>query len=210
MSTSAINNLSSNYLQSIVNSAINSAGSTTNSSLSKVGTSSVAKGSDSSRLSPTAQLLSTLQQLQQSNPTQYQQVTQQIATNLQTAAQTAQSDGNPTEASQLNQLSTDFKNASTSGQLPNSQDLAQAMGGGQGVGGHHHHHHHSQAASAASGSDSSTSSSTGSASTASGPSNTDPWSQILAAYQTSAAQNSSLDPSAIIFSTLSSAGVSMS
>ncbi len=80
--------------------------------------------------------MNTLQQLQQSNPTNYQQVTQQIATNLQAAAQTAQSEGNTTAANQLNQLATDFTNASTSGQLPNIQDLAQAMGG------HHHHHHH--------------------------------------------------------------------
>ena len=72
--------------------------------------------------------MSTLQQLQQSDPTKYQQVTQQIATNLQSAAQTAQAEGNTTAANQLNQLATDFTNASQSGQLPNVQDLAQAIG----------------------------------------------------------------------------------
>ncbi|HEY6342204.1 MAG TPA: hypothetical protein VIY49_11985 [Bryobacteraceae bacterium] len=67
--------------------------------------------------------MNTLQQLQESNPTQYQQVTQQIATSLQNAAQTVTADGNTTAASQLNQLATDFTNASQSGQLPNISSL---------------------------------------------------------------------------------------
>jgi hypothetical protein len=57
---------------------------------------------DSQQLSPFAQLMST--QLQQPDPTQYQQVTQQIATNLQSAAQTAQVEGNSTAVNQLNLL----------------------------------------------------------------------------------------------------------
>ena len=137
MSIGPLNTLSSSYLQSIIGSALQGAGSTsqTNTSSSAVDSSSLAQSSDDSRLSPFAQLLNTLQQLQQSDPTRYQQVTGQIATNLQSAAQTAQSEGNTTAANQLNQLATDFTNASKSGQLPNVQDLAQA------VGGHHHHHH---------------------------------------------------------------------
>jgi len=67
--------------------------------------------SDGSQLSPFAQILSSLQQLQQSNPSQYQQVTRQIATNLQNAAKTAQSEGNTTAANQLNQLANDFTTA---------------------------------------------------------------------------------------------------
>jgi G3E family GTPase len=147
--------------------------------------------SDNSQLSPFVQVMNTLQQLQQSDPTQYQQVTQQIATNLQAAAQTAQSSGNTTAANQLNQLATDFTNASTSGQLPNIQDLAQAMGG------HHHHHHHASATSSASSSSSSSSSSS-------------TLNQLLAAFQTSATQNDSLDPTSIILNTLSSAGIGAS
>jgi hypothetical protein len=78
-------------------------------------------------------------------------VTQQVATNLQSAAQTAQSQGNSNAASQLIQLSADFSNASQTGQLPNLQDVAQAVGGGAGgSGGGHHHHHHAQAASTSS------------------------------------------------------------
>jgi len=81
-----------------------------------------------------------LQHLQQSNPSQYQQVTQQISNTLQTAAQSATASGNTGLSSELTQLSSDFKNASSSGQLPNIQDLAQAVG-------HGHHHHHNQGAS---------------------------------------------------------------
>ena len=83
---------------------------------------------DSGQLSSFAQLANTLQQLQQSNPTEYTQVTQKIAVNLQSAAQTAQSSGSPAVATQLNQLSTDFSSASATAQLPNLQDLAHAVG----------------------------------------------------------------------------------
>ena len=146
MSSILFNTLASN-IQSLL--GIGSASKTGANAVS--GSGSTTQNADSSQLSPFAQLMSTLQQLQQSNPAQYQQVTQQISTNLQSAAQTATSNGNTAAATQLNQLSTDFANASQSGQLPNIQDLAQAVGGG----GHHHHHHH--AASAPAGSDSSSS-----------------------------------------------------
>jgi hypothetical protein len=133
MSTNSVNTLSSSYLQSILSSSLQTAGSTGTTNSAPV----AAPPSDETRVSPLANLLGELQQLQQTNPAEYQQVTQQISTNLQTAAQTAQTDGNTTAANQLSQLSTDFANASTSGQLPNLQDLAQAAGGG----GHHHHHY---------------------------------------------------------------------
>jgi hypothetical protein len=170
MSISPVNNVS-NYLQSVLSTTLQGAGLT-----SKTDASSLQLPPDNSQLSPFVQLMNTLQQLQQSDPTKYQQVTQQIATNLQSAAQTAQSSGNTTAANQLNQLATDFTNASTSGQLPNIQDMAQAMGG------HHHHHHRSSA-------------------TSSSSSTLD---QLLAAFQTSATQNDSLDPTSIILNTLSS------
>jgi hypothetical protein len=131
------NNLSSSYLQSVISGALQGTGQSNQTKPNQADTvdpASLSSG-DHSQLSPFAQILSTLQQLQQSNPAQYQQVTQQIATNLHTAAKTAQAAGNLTAASQLNQLATDFTQASQSGQLPNIQDLAQATGG------HHHHHH---------------------------------------------------------------------
>lgn len=206
MSTGSVNNLSSSYLQSIVTNAVQAAkGSSGNSSLSGIGATSLSQGPDSTALSPFAQVMSTLQSLQQSNPTQYAQVTKQIATNLQTAAQTAQSQGNTTAASQLNQLATDFNTASTSGQLPNVQDLAQAMGaqGQGGVSGHHHHHHHSEAASTDSSSDPTASGST----SASSSTSSSLLSQLLSAYQGNATQSDALNPESIIMNTLSSAGI---
>ena len=134
MSITPINNLSSSYLQSLLGSTLSATG------FSK-GTGAASKPQkDQGQLSPFAQLMSTLQQLQQSNPTEFAQVTQQISTNLKSAAQTAQADGNTTAANQLNQLASDFSSSSTSEQIPNMQDLAQAMGS------HNHHHFHAQAA----------------------------------------------------------------
>ncbi|HYA17894.1 MAG TPA: hypothetical protein VEF06_10525 [Bryobacteraceae bacterium] len=146
-----------------------------------------AQSSDSNQLSPFAQLLNTLQQLQESNPTQYQQVTQQISTNLQSAAQTAQQQGNTSLANELNQLANDFSTASQTGQLPNISDLAQAVGGG-----HHHHHHHHASSSSSSSSDSDSSSSSQS------------LSQLFSAGST---QTGALNPLNIINATLVNAGI---
>ncbi|HZT28463.1 MAG TPA: hypothetical protein VFA33_01175 [Bryobacteraceae bacterium] len=194
MSTGPVSNLSSSYLQSIVTGALGGAGLSTNNSLGSIDPASVAP-SDKRHLSPFAQMMSELQQLQQSAPAKYQQVTQQIATNLQNAAQTAQAQGNTTAVNQLNQLAGDFTSASKSGQLPNVQDLAQA------VGGHHHgHHHHALAASTDPYNDS-----TSGSSSASSANQT--LSQLLAAFQTSSNQSDALDPTFIIMNTLSSAGI---
>lgn len=195
-----INTLSSNYLQSVLTNAVQSAGLNTNTSTNTSSTtaSSLAPPADNQQLSPFAQIVSQLQQLQHSDPTKYQQVTQQIATNLQSAAQTAQADGNTTVANQLSQLSTDFSNASTSGQLPNFQDLAQATTGHHHHGGGHHHH------AASADSDSSSTDPT----SASSLSQT--LSQLLSSLQTTGTANGtqggSLDPMTIILNTLSDAG----
>jgi hypothetical protein len=172
---SSLNNLSGSYLQSILNSS-------TANTQSSTSTASIAAQPENGRLSPFAQLMSTLQQLQQSNPAEYRQVTQQIATNLKSAAQTAQTDGNSTEATQLNQLATDFTSASQNGQLPNMQDLAQAIGG-------YHHHHHAHAAST--------------------DADSQTQSQLLAAFQANSTRNESLDPMAIITNALSNAGINV-
>lgn len=87
--------------------------------------------SDTNQLSPFAQILATLQQIQQSNPAHYAQVTQQIAANLYSAAQRVHLQGNAAAANQLNQLAADFTGASTSGQLPSLLDLGQLTGGHQ-------------------------------------------------------------------------------
>jgi hypothetical protein len=195
---SSLSNLSNSYLQSILSTQLQNASSTANSS-SSTGTSSVTAQLETGQLSPFAQVMSTLQQLQQSNPTEYQQVTQQISTNLKSAAQTATADGNSTQATQLNQLATDFASASQSGQLPNVQDLAQAIGGG------HHHHHHFHAPSSTADSDS-TSSTSGASASGTSSSGTSQISQLLAAFQANSAQDEATNPMSIIMSTLSSAG----
>jgi|SRR5580704_17904002 hypothetical protein len=195
----SINNLSSSYLQSILGTAFQATGLTPNTTANSQSTSSLASTAlqpDNSQLSPFASIMSTLQQLQQTNPSEYQQITQQISTNLGTAAQTAQTDGNATAATQLNQLSTDFSSASKSDQLPSVQDLAQAIGGG------HHHHFH-----AGSSSNSNSSSSGGSSDNSSSSAN-QTLSQFLASVQSNVSVDNSLNPMSIILNTLSTAGIS--
>lgn len=202
---SSISGLSSNYLQSLLSTALQNSGLTgtaTKNTSSSTSTSAVPSQTDSQQLSPFAQMMTELQQLQQSDPTKYKQVTAQIATNLQSAAQDASLQGNANAASQLNQLSTDFTSASTSGQLPNIQDLAQATG--TQASGHHHHGHHMHPAAADSDGSSSTSSDTSSSSIS------QTLSQFLAAAQANGAQNNSLDPTSIILDTLSNSGISTS
>jgi hypothetical protein len=195
----SINNLSPSYLQSMLGTVLQGIGVTNNTtanSLKSIGTSSAALPADKQQLSPFAQMMSMLQQLQQSK---YQQVTQLIATNLQNAAQTAQTDGNSTAAAQLGKLASDFNSASQSGQLPNIQDLAQAIGG-------HHHHHHAHTASADSAGDSSANNGSSGTSTGSGVSQT--LSQFLSLFQSNSTQNDALNPATIIMNTLSTAGIS--
>jgi hypothetical protein len=179
MSATSLISLAGGYVQSILSNAFQGAGSSTN----QTNNLSATQQADNSQLSPFAQLLGTLQQLQQADPTKYQQVTQQIATSLQSAGQAAQSQGNSTAANQLNQLAADFTNASTSGQLPNVQDLAQAAGS-------HHHHHHSHSG-------------------GSGSSSSDP-NQLSSIFQTNASPSDAQNPLSIILNALSNAGVSAS
>ena len=76
---------------------------------------------------PFAQILSSLEQVQHSNPGQYRAVTQQISASLASGAKSASVNGNSPLAGQLSRLSADFTVASAGGQLPNIQDLAQAI-----------------------------------------------------------------------------------
>lgn len=180
---SSIGNLASTLLHAVL--PVNLFPNNTTASTTAT-TSSATQLPDSGQLSSFAQLAATLQQLQQSNPGQYKQVTQQIAANLQTAAQSAQAGGDTAAGTQLNQLAADFSNASASGQLPNLQDLAQA------VGGHHGHHHYASEPAG-----------TSNGSTPAGSA----VSQLLASLQAGTSQNSSLNAATIIQSTLTSAGV---
>jgi hypothetical protein len=159
MHVSSLSSIYSNFIQPILSKTLG---------VTSASAASAAAPQDTNQLSPFAQIASTLQDLQQQNPTQYQNVTKQIASNLQTAAQTAQTGGNSTLANQLTQLSSDFTNASQSNQLPDFQDLAQALSGG---------HHHQQGS--------------------------------LLSQFSSGSDTNSANPASIIFSTLSTAGVSL-
>jgi hypothetical protein len=187
MNLSSINNYFTNHTASVLSKGL----STNSAGKSAKGVSGASSGTG--ELSPFAQLLSTLQQLEQSNPTQYQQVTQQIATKLQSAAATDTKNGNSAQAAQLTTLSKDFSTASQNGKLPDAQDLASAIGGA----GHHFHGH-------ASAGDLAGSSSTGSASS---PGTNATLQQLLASFGSGNNQASSTNPMSIIMSTLSSAGV---
>jgi len=204
MSLNAVSNIPDPYLQSLYNNALSlsAANSTTAAAGSgNVDPSSLALPQDSSaQLSPFAQMLTSLQNLQQSDPARYKQVTAQIATDLQDAAKTATADGNTAQAGHLNQLSTDFSKASQDGSLPNIGDLAKAAGGAHG-----HHHHHMGPPPSSSG-DSTDATDPNDATTAG-----DLSKQISAflANSTSSAPGSALDPMSIIGNVLNSGGVSL-
>ncbi|HXA49602.1 MAG TPA: hypothetical protein VNV86_04830 [Candidatus Acidoferrum sp.] len=175
MNLGALSGLTNNSnVQSVFRSADQDSGLTTANT-----TSSASQSRDKSQLSPFAQMMSSLQQLQQSDPAKYQQVTQQIATNLQSAAQTAQANGDSAAADRLNQLAGDFSSASKSGDLPNMRDMGQSLGA------HHHGHGRHHAAAASSDSASQT------------------LSQVLAAYQNTSSPSTTLDPMSIVSDTIS-------
>jgi len=186
MSIGPLINLASGYIQSLFSNPTSASSPSGPSTAGSASASGIAQ--DANQPGSFAQILSSLQQLQQSSPIQYQTVTHQISSNLQTAAQSAAANGDTALANQLNQLSTDFNSASTSSQLPNVQDLAQAIG----MGGHHHHHH--------GGVSSSTSAS-------SSVSNVSEFLQSISASQTGSNGNSSPSAFSIIDNTLSSVGL---
>ena len=112
MNISAVSSLLPSWAQSPTN--------TTGSAASSGGLSLAALAAQpaaTAQISPVAQFMSMLQQIQQQNPDQ------------------AQSHGNTAGVAQLNQLAADFQNSAKTGQLPPIQDL-QATG----MGTHNRHH----------------------------------------------------------------------
>ncbi len=177
MSISPTGSLSSSYLQSVLHSALQGTG--LNSAIA------TSQTSDQTQISSAGQLMNTLESLRKTDPAKYKEVTQQIATNLEKASQTAESQGNTTAAKQLSALASDFTDASKSGQLPDLQNLAQAAGG-------HSRHHGAHRAHDNDSDDQATS-------------------QFLASVQQQQAndsQNGALNPISIIQNTLNNAGVS--
>jgi hypothetical protein len=182
MSIGHVVNIAGGYLQSLFTGANHGSSSTTPTSPGNT--------QGTNQLSPFAQVLNSLQELEQSSFAKYQQVTQQVAGNLQTASQSATAAGNNSLAGQLTQLSTDFQNASSSGQLPNVQDLAQAIGGGS------FRYQHPSGGSPA-----------GSKPGNNAAGNLSEFIQSLNASQAGSSANSSLSALSIIDNTLSSAGI---
>ncbi len=129
MNISAVSSLLPSWAQPQTN-ATGSAASSGGMSLAAL----AAQPAATAQISPAAQFMSMLQQIQQQNPDQFKQVAAKIAAGLQKQAQQAQSTGDTTSATQLNQLAADFQNSAKTGQLPPVQDLQAA-----GLGAHNHH-----------------------------------------------------------------------
>ena len=104
--------------------------------------SSAVGGSETATISTPAQFFSELQQLSQSNPTQFKQVAAQLATSFQNAASTATG----ADAQRLNSIANNLTQAAQTGTLqpPQAPGVAGAGKAGceEGSGGAHHHHHH--------------------------------------------------------------------
>ena len=124
---SPISGLSNGYLSSLLRSVAARSPGGVNLGIGTTSVSaSVSYGSqDSVQLSPIAQFVAQLQNIQESNPTEYPSVLSQIASKLQTVADSAAQSGDSYTASGYNTLVKDFTNAAKSGNLPNIQDLVQ-------------------------------------------------------------------------------------
>jgi|SRR5579884_1600420 len=93
------------------------------------------------QLSPMAEFLNKLQAMQQQNPAEFKQVTQNIATKLQAAASQATRQGDSARAAALTKLASDFQTASQTGKMPEADQL-QADASALKTGHHHHGHHY--------------------------------------------------------------------
>jgi len=142
-----INSISSLYSSPAV-SGVSAANS--DSSVASVAGASSAVSVD---LSQPGQLFSQLQNLAQTDPTKFKEVTAEIASQLKDAA----SSQTGKQASFLNNLAGRFQTASQSGKM---SDLAPPQQGQAQAGAHHHHHHSQVQAGAGTQSGSSTQSST--------------------------------------------------
>jgi hypothetical protein len=191
----------SSYWQSLLSTSFGS-GSTSQTNNTN-STSAISSLTDNQRLSPFAQVLSALQNLQASDPAKYKEVASQIATNLQTAADSATANGDSNAATELSQLASDFEDSSQSGQLPNIEDLAHALQGGPPP----HHGPPPAASDAASDSGTTSASSTGDDDTVQSAA-LKALSQLLSTLQDSSTTGTTgQNPMDIILQTLEDAGV---
>ena len=127
MNISAVSNLFPAWAQT---NATSSAAGSKGASLAAL----AAQPAATAQISPEAQLMSMLQQIQQQSPDQFKQVAAKIAVGLHKHAQQVHSNGDAAGATQINLLAADFQNSAKTGQLPPVQDLQAA-----GLGAHNHH-----------------------------------------------------------------------
>jgi hypothetical protein len=173
MSTSSINNLFSQDISSVLSTALQTGSAASSGAKGVLG-----QRHDSSQLSPLAQLLEYAAAASTIGPGKIQ--TSYRADRHEPADRRA--DGPVKRQHHSRQ----FTSASSSGQLPNIQDLAKAIGGG--------HRHNFQAASGDADGDSSATSQS--------------IQQLLAAFQASGSQSGqSLNPLSIIVNTLKTSGI---
>lgn len=130
MSLSPIIGAASQVLNLFSSGATGSASST---STSNNPLSSILDSSGNVDLSQAAQVFSKLQDLSQSSPTQFKQLTAKISTELQTEAQKATGSAQTFLSNLANQFNTASQTGSTSSLQPQSAS----------PGGHHHGHHQS-------------------------------------------------------------------
>ena len=112
------------------------------SSTSASASASASSSGASAQLSGFGQLMSQLQSLEQSNPSQAQQVLSTIADKLNSEAQSA----GGTQGQHLSALAQKFEQASQTGDLSGLKPPTAPTAAQSGVSGHHHggHHHSSQ------------------------------------------------------------------
>ena len=96
-------------------------------------------GAASTSISTPGQFFSEMQQLSQSNPTEFKTVAAAVAKSFQTAA----SQATGSQAQFLNNLANQFTQAAQTGTMPSPQGAQSGAQGSQSssTGGHHHHHH---------------------------------------------------------------------
>ncbi len=132
---STIASLSTGYLPSLLNSLAAKSTRPVNLAINTTSVSAtISYGSqDSAQLSPLAQFIAQLQNLQESNPTEYKSFLSQIASNLKVAAVSATKSGDSYAASEYDSLVNGFTSAAKSGSLPDIQDLVQVFEDQSGV-----------------------------------------------------------------------------
>ncbi len=131
-----VSTLFTNPYASTTSTASTSSVGAVSSTTSTASTASSASAASSTSISSAGQLFSQLQQLSQSNPTEFKAVASQLATTFQTAASQT---GGP-QAKALTNLSDQMTQAAQTGALQAPQS-GQGSSSSSGAGGHHHHHH---------------------------------------------------------------------